>query len=108
MKEPLTYYDIKYASSSRIFEAEEIKGLTPDQIHEAEKAYGILLEKLNKGEEIDEGFFGALVGGTAGALVGPAIGRALCSALGIKEEGILGKLLTSRLVTTAMGVALGK
>ena len=108
MKDFPTYYDIKYANSSKIFEAEHIKDLTPDQIQEAEKAYGILLEKLNKGEEIDEGFFGALVGGTAGALVGPAIGRALCSALGIKEEGILGKLLTSRLVTTAMGVALGK
>jgi uncharacterized membrane protein YeaQ/YmgE (transglycosylase-associated protein family) len=64
--------------------------------------------KLNKGEEIDEGFFGALVGGTAGALVGPAIGKAVCSALGIKEEGVLGKLITSRLVTTAIGAALSR
>jgi len=66
------------------------------------------LEKVNNGEEIDEGFLSGLVGGTAGALVGPAIGKAICKALGIDEKGTLGKLLTSRLVTTAIGVALGK
>jgi hypothetical protein len=103
-----TYYDIKYSQSSRIFESEEIKGMTPDQIQEAEKAYYQILEKLNKGEEVDEGFLGALVGGAAGALAGPAIGRAICRALGISEEGTLGRLLTSRLVTTAIGIALGK
>ena len=103
-----TYYDLKYSNSSKIFEAEQIKDLSPDQIQEAERAYRILLEKLQNGEEIDEGFFGALVGGTAGFLVGPAIGKAMCSALGIKEDGVLGKLLTSRLVTTAIGVSLGK
>lgn len=104
----LTYYDFKYGATSKIFEAEEVKDLTPEQIHEAEKAYAVLVEKLNKGEEIDEGFLGGLIGGAAGLLVGPAIGRALCHVLGIKEDGPLGKLLTSRLVTTAMGYALGK
>ena len=103
-----TYYDIKYAQSSKIFEAEEVMGTTPEQLQEAEKAYAILLEKLNKGEEVDEGFLGALVGGAAGALAGPAIGRAICKALGIDENGNLGKLLTSRLVTTAIGIALGR
>ena len=103
-----TYYEIKYAQSSKIFEAEEVMGTTPEQLQEAEKAYGILLEKLKKGEEVDEGFLGALVGGAAGALAGPAIGRAICRALGIDENGNLGKLLTSRLVTTAIGIALGK
>jgi hypothetical protein len=103
-----TYYDIKYSQSSRIFESEEIRGMTPDQIQEAESAYYKILEKLNKGEEVDEGFLGALVGGAAGALAGPAIGRAICRALGISEDGTLGKLLTSRLVTTAIGIALGK
>lgn len=108
MKEIPTYYDLKYRNSSKIFEAEEIKSLTPDQIQEAEKAYAVLLEKLNNGEEIDEGFLGALAGGAAGALIGPAIGRAVCTALGINPTGVLGKLMTSRLVTTAMGVALGQ
>jgi hypothetical protein len=103
-----TYYDIKYAQSSKIFEAEEVMGTTPEQLQEAEKAFVILLEKLNKKEDVDEGFLGALTGGAVGALAGPAIGRAICRALGIDENGNLGKLLTSRLVTTAIGIALGK
>lgn len=107
-KEFPTYYDIKYANSSKIFESEMVKDLTPDQIQEGEKFYNLLVEKLEKGEPIDEGILGALVGGAAGFLVGPAIGKAICSVLGIKEDGHLGKLLTSRLVTTAMGAVLGK
>ncbi len=105
-----TYFDLKYANSSKIFEAEEIlkAGVTPDQLNEAEKAVKEMVTKLENGEEIDEGFFGALAGGAVGALVGPAIGRALCRVLGIDEKGTLGKLLTSRLVTTAMGISLGK
>jgi len=103
-----TYYDIKYSNSSRIFESELVKDLSPDQIQEAENAYNILVEKLKNGEEIDEGFWGAVAGGAVGALIGPAVGKAICAVLGIKEDGALGKLLTSRLVTTAMGVALGK
>lgn len=108
MKEFPTYYDVKYANSSKIFESEQIKGLSPDQILEAENMYNVLVEKLEKGEAIDEGLFGALVGGTVGALVGPTIGKAICSVLGVKEDGPLGKLLTSRLVSAAMGVTLGK
>jgi hypothetical protein len=103
-----TYYDIKYAQSSKIFEAAEVMGTSPEQLQEAEKAYAILLEKLNNKEEVDEGFLGALAGGAVGALAGPAIGRAICRALGIEENGNLGKLLTSRLVTTAIGISLGK
>lgn len=103
-----TYLDIKYDKSSRIFEAEEIKDLTLDEIAKAEAAYDILVEKLVNGEPIEEGFLGGLVGGVAGAIAGPAIGRAICTVLGIKEDGPLGKLLTSRLVTTAMGITLGK
>jgi len=109
MKEIPTYYDIKYTNTtSKIFEAEQIKDLSPNEIQEAERAYNILVEKLKNGEPIEEGFLGGLLGGAAGFLVGPAIGKAICSVLGIKEDGPFGKLLTSRLVTTAMGVALGK
>lgn len=108
MKEIPTYYDLKYAETSKIFESEQIRGLSPDQIHEGEKLYNVLVEKLEKGEEIDEGLLGAVVGGVAGALVGPAIGKAICRVLGIEENGTLGKLMTSRLVTTALGIALGK
>ncbi len=103
-----TYYDIKYQNSSKIFEAEEIKNLSPDQINEGENLYYKILEAIENGEEIDEGFLGAIAGGAAGAIAGPAIGRAICKALGIDEKGHLGKLLTSRLVTTAIGATLGK
>ena len=103
-----TYYDLRYQNSSKIFEAEEIKDLTPDQIQEGEKAYKMILEKLQKGEEIDEGLFTGLLGAGAGALVGPSIGRAICRALGVDENGTLGKLLTSRLVTAAIGYAIAK
>jgi len=103
-----TYYDIKYASTSKIFEAEEIMGLRPDQILEGERAYRTIVEKLENGEPIDEGFLTGLLGAGAGALIGPTVGRAICTVLGIKEDGPLGKLLTSRVVTTAMGYALAK
>jgi hypothetical protein len=107
MTEFPTYLDIKLANTSKIFESEEIIGLTSEEIQEGEKNYNILLEKIQNGEEIDEGLLSSIVGGAAGFLLGPSIGKILCSVLGIKEEGVLGKLLTSRLVTTAMGVALG-
>ncbi|HUT80600.1 MAG TPA: hypothetical protein VMZ29_05285 [Candidatus Bathyarchaeia archaeon] len=103
-----TYLELKYQTSSKIFESEEVEGLTQKEINEAENAYDNILEKIQNGEEIDEGFLSGLIGGAAGALVGPAIGRAICHALGIEEKGTLGKLLTSRLVTTAIGIALGK
>jgi uncharacterized protein YcfJ len=103
-----TYLDFKYAQSSKIFEAEEVMGSTPEQLQEAEKAYALLVEKLEKGEDIDEGLLGALAGGVVGALAGPAVGRAICNVLGIDQDGTLGRLLTSRLVTTALGYAIGK
>lgn len=109
MKKLPTYLELKNSyNKSNIFEYEEIKHLSSEQINEAEKAYESILNKIEKGEEIEEGFLGGLVGGAAGALVGPAIGKAICKALGIDERGTLGKLLTSRVVTAAIGVALGK
>ena len=105
-----TFLELQYANSSKIFEAEEILAskVTPDQLFEAEQLYHEVVSKLEKGEEIDEGFFSGLLGGAVGALAGPAIGRAICKVLGINTSGALGKLFTSRLVTTAMGIALGK
>lgn len=108
MKEFPTYYDLKNFKESQIFESEQTKNLTPEQIKEGEDLYRTLVEKLEKGETVDEGILGALAGGAAGLLIGPAVGKAICKALGIEEKGTLGKLLTSRLVTTAIGVALGK
>jgi hypothetical protein len=103
-----TYYDLKYSQTSKIFESEEIEGMTSEQIMEAERTYNILVEKLQKGEPIDEGILGGIIGGGIGLLAGPMIGKAICKALGIDENGSLGKLLTSRLVSTAIGLALGR
>lgn len=110
MEQIPTYFDLKYASTSKIFEAHEIIAAkpTPEQLQEAEKVYYKLVEKLEKGEDIDEGLLGALAGGAIGALVGPAIGKAICKVLGIDQNGALGKLMTSRLVTTALGITLGR
>lgn len=103
-----TYYDLKYANISKIFEAEEVINSTPEQLQAAENAYNKIIESLKVGNEIDEGLLGAIAGGALGALAGPAVGRAICHVLGIDENGNLGRLLTSRLVTTALGYVIGK
>lgn len=63
-----------------------------------------LKERVNEGkvDDIDEGLFGALVGGAAGLTVLPTIMKGLCAALGVTDKGPLGTLLTSRLVLTAI------
>lgn len=94
----------------QLFESSQIEGLTDKEINEAEKIYNKLDEYLEKGgklEDLDEGFFTGLLGGAAGAAFGPAIGKAICRALGI-ERGVLYDLFTSRMVTAAIGAALGK
>ena len=103
-----TYYDLAYSNSSRIFEADEVKDMNPTQLFEAEKAYNTIVEKLEKGEDLDEGFLTGLAGLGIGALLGPTISRAICNVLGIDQNGTLGKLMCSRLVTSALGYTLGK
>lgn len=108
MSELLTYYDIKYASTSKIFEAEEIKDLTPDQIQEAEKFYYMIVEKLEKKEPIDEGLLTGLLGAGVSALVAPTIMKSIAKALGIQEGSPLFNLLTSKLVLASIGYTLAK
>ena len=79
-------------------------------LNEAEKAQ--LQEVLKefgdkKISELDEGFFSNLLGGVTGFFIGPAIGKVIANALGI-EKGIFYDMLTSRLVSTALGAAVGK
>lgn len=62
----------------------------------------ILQEAKTNQLPIDEGLIGML----GGVTVGPALMRAVCSALGINEKGALGNLMTSRLVLTAIGAKL--
>ena len=108
MKDIPTYYDLKYASTSKIFESEQIKGLSPDQIQEGEKFYNLLLEKLKNKEEIDEGFLSGALTGAASALVGPSIMKVICKVVGITEGGPLYKLLTSPLIMGSIGYSIGK
>lgn len=58
-------------------------------------------------DNINEGFLGKLVGGAAGFLIGPKIGRVVARALGI-EKGVMYDMLTSKLVGTALGVSITK
>lgn len=69
---------------------------------EIAKKEGILLEDV-----LDEGIFGAIVGGAAGATIGVSLTKAICKVLGIKEDGPLGKLMTSRLIMAALGAEIG-
>lgn len=76
-----------------------------------DKQYDNLIQLLQEAKEnqtpIDEGLFGALFGGLAGATAGPAIMKTVCHVLGVDEKGAFGSLLTSRLILTAMGAKLG-
>ena len=80
-------------------------------INEEQQAYDNLIQILQEAKAnntpIDEGLGKAILGGLAGATVGPAIMRAVCRVLGINETGPMGNLMTSRLVVTAMGGYLG-
>lgn len=99
----------------KLFEGVDVKSLTPEEMQNTKKLYNYIVEsaELAKKENtsldnvLDEGIFSALLGGTAGATVGPAIGRAICKVLGVQENGVLGNLLTSRVVLAALGYELG-
>ena len=56
---------------------------------------------------IEEGILGAITGGILGAAVGPKIMKSICKILGVDERGQFGSLLTSRMMTTALGAAMG-
>lgn len=93
------------------FKSEENKGLyylteqENAQIDEYVKIFES--EHGNDLSKLDEAFFGKLLGGVAGFLVGPTIGRIIANALGI-DKGILYDMFTSRLVSTALGSAIAK
>jgi hypothetical protein len=80
-------------------------------INEEQQAYDNLIQILQEAKAnntpIDEGLGKAILGGLAGATIGPAVMRAVCKVLGINETGPMGNLMTSRLVLTAMGSYLG-
>lgn len=80
--------------------------LNESEIKQVNDAAEIIAEKIKAGENIDEGLFGTVLGGLTGVTVGPAIGRAICNALGI-TSGMLYNLFTSRAFTTAVAAYIG-
>lgn len=97
---------------------ESLLDLAPDEIEDSKKSdYIQFLEDLDKAyseggadackaiytDPVNEG----LLGGVMGFLVGPSAGKIVARALGV-EKGILYDLLTSRLVSAAIGHAIQK
>lgn len=81
-----------------------------NQINES-IVYDEMIQKLQEAKEsgtpIDEGLFGALVGGIAGITIAPSIMKAVCKVLGIDVKGQFGSLITSRLILTALCAEMG-
>ena len=81
-----------------------------NQINES-MVYDEMIQNLQEAKEsgtpIDEGLFGALVGGIAGITIAPSIMKAVCKVLGIDVKGQFGSLITSRLVLTALCAEMG-
>lgn len=102
--------------TNELYEGMNLQGFKLCDINKCKRLYEEIVKAgeksnfMNEGLEdnLDEGLFTALIGGTAGALIGPAVARALCRVLGVSESGTLGKLLTSPLVTGAIGAELAK
>ena len=64
-----------------------------------------LAQMILEGQEINEGFFGTLLGGLAGVTIGATVMKAVCKALGL-EKGMIYDLLTSKLVCGIAGAAI--
>jgi len=105
-----TFKEFKFnTNETQIFESYEIEHLNEAETVEAERIYRDLTAYINENgiASVDEGILGTLVGGAAGFIIGPAIGKVIANALGI-ERGILYDMFTSRLVSAALGAAVGK
>lgn len=106
---------IKQANANSLFEGMDVRGENPETLMKARKLYNYIVESAEIAKEqnmplhdvIDEGLFGAIIGGTVSATIGKSIMEAIIKVLGIDANGTLGKLLTSQVVLAAMGAQLG-
>ena len=102
-------------ATNELFEGVDLSKVSVKEVQNAKKLFNYIVESAAIAQEegkpiddvMDEGLFTALLGGVAGATIGPAIMRAICKILGISETGTLGKLLTSSLVLGSLGSELG-
>lgn len=92
-----------------VYEDVDVSFMTETELNESIGLYYMLKESFDtdgiSGLEtfLQEGFLGALTG----FIVGPAIGKVIANALGV-QKGILFDMLTSRLVSAALGSAIQK
>ena len=102
-------------ATNELFEGVDLTNVSAKEVQNAKKLFNYIVESAAIAQEegkslddvMDEGLFTALLGGVAGATIGPAIMKAICRILGIDVNGTLGKLLTSSLVLGALGTELG-
>jgi hypothetical protein len=102
-----TFNEIVYDKA--IFEGIDVSFMTDDELNESIGLYYTLKESFDvdgiEGLEgkLKEGVLGAI----AGFIAGPAVGKVIANALGV-ERGILYDMLTSRIVSAALGSAIQK
>lgn len=102
-------------ATNELFEGVDLSKVSTKEVQNAKKLFNYIVESAAIAQEegksiddvMDEGLFTALLGGVAGATIGPAIMKAVCKILGIDQNGTLGKLMTSSLVMGALGAELG-
>lgn len=102
-------------SLNRLYEDIDTSKYSQKDLIAGKKLYNYIVESAEIAKEenipldqvLDEGIFGAIIGGAAGATIGVSVTKAICKVLGIQENGPLGKLMTSRLIMAALGAELG-
>ena len=102
-------------ATNELFEGVDLSKVSTREVQNAKKLFNYIVESAAIAQEegkpiddvMDEGLFTALLGGVAGATIGPAIMKAICKILGISESGLLGRTLTSQVVLCALGTELG-
>lgn len=102
-------------ATNELFEGVDLTNVTLQEIQTSKKLFNYIVESAAIATEegkslddvMDEGLFTALLGGVTGATIGPAIMKAVCKVLGISEQGLLGRTLTSSVVLGALGTELG-
>lgn len=102
-------------ATNELFEGVDLSKVSIKEVQNAKKLFNYIVESAAIAQEegksiddvMDEGLFTALLGGVAGATIGPAIMKAVCKVLGISEQGLLGRTLTSQVVLGALGAELG-
>lgn len=104
------------ATIKKLYEGIDLSDYSFKEIQDSKKLYNYIAESAeiakqegkDLGDVVDEGILGMIAGGVIGATAGASIMKAICNALGLKENGLLYNTLTSRMVMGAVGASLGE